>query len=234
MGGEGSMLHMIKSLQYNNGLRRKQNPFEKDWGAGAAIRNALEKAAYASKHKKQWKNAPPKTKPLIDTGPDGANIFALFMVTLAALIGVGYFGVYRSLHFEPAPLPVQERSAAELKKAAEQYAYFTAAGDRWMEEEHWSNAIFEFKKALEYFPGDFAARERLAMALTYQCETSTETCKEALALLHALIEEQPDAENLYYLRGMCYLLLGEDGAGQADFAKAEALEKKPAQPKPSP
>lgn len=218
------MLHMIKSLQYNNGLRRKRNPFDKDWGAGAAIRNALEKAAYTSKHKKKWKNAPPKTKPIIDTGPDGANIFALFMVTLAALIGVGYFGVYRSLHFEPAPLPVQERSAAELKKAAEQYAYFIAAGDRWMEEEHWSNAIFEFKKALEHKPGDFAARERLAMALTYRCSAESGGCEDALALLNALIMEHPEEENLYYHRGMCFLLLGEDGAGRADFAKAEALE----------
>lgn len=81
------MLHMIKSLRYNNGLLQKKNPFKKEWGSAAASREAHGGEPYRETTAENPPRPAGKKKtpnPVYTTG-DPANTRAALLTILAVL-----------------------------------------------------------------------------------------------------------------------------------------------------
>ena len=54
-------------------------------------------------------------------------------------------------------------------KKRSDYLFFIRDGDKYIEEEKWHNAIFQYTEALKLFPKEFDANYRLSLAYSYSC-----------------------------------------------------------------
>lgn len=95
------MLHASKSLEYNRGLLRKENPYEKEWGVKGAYTEEYRLTGYSGEPNADQMpedesirlSKTPIAEPMHTTG-DPANAFALIMLLLAALVVLLGFTVF--------------------------------------------------------------------------------------------------------------------------------------------
>ncbi len=95
------------------------------------------------------------------------------------------------------------------------------AGDVWMKENNWYNAAFEYQKAIELYPSNIDAYQRLVLAYLYECQQIGENCSEALELINKLIAAQPERAALYEIRAMYFLNQRDSVAAELDFQQAD-------------
>lgn len=227
MGGEGSMLHAIKSLAYNNSLRRKTNPFDKQWGTRAAWKHAYTKTATEQPHSCHYDKdtrARVRRKIRLERKRDWSGLVTV-AVLVVLLTGLMVHALVQA-QFEWTPPKYKPTNKAEAAKPAEnaaQYQYFINAGDDWMKQNHWANAAFEYQKALEHFPRDYQAHVRLATIYTYSCKHEQKNCEAAEMLIQRLLSQKPESADLYLLRASLHLARGDEDAATRDFAKADEL-----------
>lgn len=115
-------------------------------------------------------------------------------------ITIGFFIVsfllYNAFRDFSFGLPVFEdekvSNAEKRKMVEEEYLFFLNDGDKWLTKHHYHNAIFQYKKALELLPFEYAANYRLALAYTYRCQNKFTDCEEGKALVDKLKKQFPE------------------------------------------
>lgn len=93
----------------------------------------------------------------------------------------------------------QEKVEQEAKVREENYEYFLKDGDKWLYQNHYRNAIYQYKKALEVMPSDFTAKFHLATAYAYSCQVDQIFCYEAEKLIRELMKIYPESKELQNL-----------------------------------
>ncbi|MEL6810668.1 MAG: hypothetical protein AAFP76_04990 [Bacteroidota bacterium] len=82
------------------------------------------------------------------------------------------------------------KESLEHTKDLDKYFFFVKDGDRWLEEGHYHNAIFQYKKALVVYPSS-DAEFKLAQAYGYHCQYHDRDCEVGLELIQKLQQDFP-------------------------------------------
>lgn len=197
-GGSGVMLHAVRTLRNNRKLLRIKNRFKKersflnlrDMDLGTP-RNGIQVEKISSK---TLKNIGRKVR----SEARSYNLrFACFlMLTLPILI----YGCYFLFH-NYTIVPYTEKEIPDL---TEKYYFFIEDGDRWLKNQKYHNAIFQYKMALSLFPSEFDAQYRLTLAYAYRCEYTFLDCDKGKTALMKLRKQYPNKSELIELKLILY------------------------------
>ncbi|WP_121666181.1 hypothetical protein [Mesonia aquimarina] len=73
------------------------------------------------------------------------------------------------------------------QKKEREYLRLMEEGDHWLTKSHWHNARFDYKKAQEIFPNDYAVNYRILKAYILECENDCNNCNKAKNVLGKMI-----------------------------------------------
>lgn len=199
-GGAGSVMDMIVRYRNNMNMLRKKSLFKKK---SSLFEDAAQQTS-GIQRPLHFKRASPEQlislrRRLQKERKRNRLLTILFVfIILSATL-------YGAFHLLPSG-----KSAAEVawqrendQKRHDLYLYYLQDGDHWLSKRNWFNAVYQYKKAAEVYPGEFDALFRLAMAYTYQCEAEDENCEKAQALVERLIKVQPQNTKLLSLQRDC-------------------------------
>lgn len=199
MGGEGSMANMIASLRFNKNQLRRKRLFKKE----RSFLNLKKEYFKAANGEKNLRNATPselrkiREKVLAHRKYENRIQFVVAFVFIF-VIGILTFKYYRYYKKES-----QEYNRAiesvQFEKKLKKYLFFISDGDKWIGENHWNNAIFQYKEAIKVFPAEFDANYRLAVAYSYTCKYEHTHCEEGIILTAKLKKQFPDKPKILEL-----------------------------------
>ncbi len=190
MGGEGSMMAMIKSLRNNRKLLRKNSRFKK----GRSFLNLKETDLKGATGKPTFnaysKEAIKKIKSKFGRRRKREKVFLIFL----GLIGLFLFVSLGKFLVEDV-LQEHNDSRLELIQNKERlYLKHIEFGDRWFSQGKWKNAIFYYKQGVELYPEDYEINYRVVRAYILKCKDDLENCAEAKALLDDMLLKFLDKE----------------------------------------
>jgi predicted Zn-dependent protease len=223
MGGGSSALDMINSLRFNKNQLNKESRFKKEWGLAG-----IEKS-YTKKESGQLYFKSPTKKEMLEVRRDilvrkrneRLVMFGLWASLFVFVVCGSYYVLTMSA---PRATPVKKEMGPSVEEVKnDRYSYFIGAGDAWMGQNKWYNAAFEYKKALEVYPGNYTAKYRLATAYAYHCQTEGTNCEAFISLINGMVSSYPDKNELYELRASYYYHLGDSALAESDLAKADSL-----------
>jgi len=140
-------------------------------------------------------------------------IILLFM----PILGYGLYHIH--LSFEKEQNWIAQQHQLELETKTEKYLFLITDGDNWLKQNHWHNAIFQYKEAVKLFPSDSDAHYRLALAYTYRCQAEQLNCANAIAQIEELIISQPNNADLYALRASLHYTYGDTVLAAHDYGE---------------
>ncbi|MGB0918459.1 MAG: tetratricopeptide repeat protein [Flavobacteriales bacterium] len=130
----------------------------------------------------------------------------LIVLAFTPFIAIGGYFMIQSI--QESNLQAREFQIARLEAQnlikRKKYADLVLDGDLWLRRNHWHNAIFQYKVALELFPQDYGINNRLAIAYTYRCRAEKQNCPEAKAFIDKIIKAHPDDPKNYELLASYY------------------------------
>jgi hypothetical protein len=219
----GNIQQMINTLRDNKNLLSKESRFKKEWGLAAIGKNYTKKESGQLYFKSPTKKERLEVRRDILVRRKGERL-AMFALWLALFIFVVSATFYILSMDAPAVSPVKKRTYPSDEPTPDmQYTYFIQTGDKWMGQNKWYNAAFEYKKALEVYPGNYTAKYRLATTYAYHCQTEGTNCEAFISLINGMVSSYPDKKELFELRASYYYNLGDSVLAHNDLAKADAL-----------
>ncbi len=133
-----------------------------------------------------------REKTLREHGRQRRKFVIFLMLALPIIIYFGY-KAFHNFSFGFPPLTTKESKSHDFSK---KYLFYINDGDAWLRKWHYHNAIFQYRKALELYPGNYEARYRIAIAYSYQCQYAYEGCEDGKKLVEELKREFPKRSEL--------------------------------------
>lgn len=198
MVGGGSTQAMITILRNNKNLLRKTGMFRQE-KSFLGIKKEYLKAAEGNidlKKASKAELAAIRLKIL----KQRRRKSMLTVSVLISLLTIISFVIYAQIPFDEPIENLNQEKELQIKNKI--CLDLIADGDYWIQERHWHNAIFQYKKALEIFPNDYDINYRLAAAYCYRCEDKAKDCDEAKKLVVKILQDFPDDENVLKLKEM--------------------------------
>ncbi len=200
MAGGGSIAAMITILRNNKLLLRKKSMFKKE----RSFLNTKEKFYTNAETKIFTKKATPhqlkevRNKLNKHRKAEYRKLFLAFgIVTICMAVFVSWSAYSES---DILDYPYQNKEQRAGLNPLDTYQFFIEDGDRWLKEEHWHNAIFQYQEALKLFPNEYDANYRLTLAYSYQCAAQKQHCEDGIKLMHQLSIQNPKKKELMELR----------------------------------
>jgi hypothetical protein len=197
MGFGGSVLAMILTLK--NNARPKRKAFE-------AVKD-FDKNQVHWKTRLKFKTLPKdQLNDLKDKIREDARRkrYKQTIISVILFSTVLIFGIYFINNFiEKQNLIIEANSEQKKnynKDRSEKYLYYLNDGYKWLGEEHYKNAKFQFNQANEIFPEDYRTKIALTTAFVYDCMATNTDCIKAQALLGRIEKEYPNEINVRDLR----------------------------------
>jgi hypothetical protein len=198
MGYGGSVLHMIQSLRYNKSLSKRPKSFSKLREyinqQTEEKRRILDKKVSPKElakirrdiiHKIRVEKKRKKKKVLLST-------IVLSTILLIAFLKLIFFSSFNfSATYKPKVRTTIKKQLS-LKEAEEKFMYYMEDGQKWLAEEHFNNAIFQFKLARDLNPNSYEAQYGLTESYIRKCETLNKDCKKANLELGTLRQNFPN------------------------------------------
>jgi len=208
MPGAGSMDHMVKTIINNAKLLRRKGMFKKERSFLQSNKEdfSTPTGGIPTEAISEEKLASIRTKIIVARKKRNLRlgIFLAISVPLMLIMGFYFFQGY-SLGFDTLENtgPNQVNIATQKAVASEgKYLYYLEDGDLWLQKKSYYNAIFQYKKATELFPSEFAGQYRLAVAYSYQCQYDFEGCKEGMKIVKKLEKAYPDSEEVQAVKAV--------------------------------
>eukprot|EP00237_Pycnococcus_provasolii_P011981 CAMPEP_0205958008 /NCGR_PEP_ID=MMETSP1459-20131121/47371_1 /ASSEMBLY_ACC=CAM_ASM_001120 /TAXON_ID=41880 /ORGANISM="Pycnococcus provasolii, Strain RCC931" /LENGTH=112 /DNA_ID=CAMNT_0053330519 /DNA_START=240 /DNA_END=578 /DNA_ORIENTATION=- len=106
---------------------------------------------------------------------------------MIVVIGIALFliiilGLYVNTEERELVNKENERTAMTSERL-EKYNYYLSSGDEWYHQEKYYNAAFQYRLALEVFPRDPMALEKLIQAYDSNCFYDNRNCGKSEALM---------------------------------------------------
>lgn len=195
LGGGGSMQNMQVMLRNNKNLGRKNSLFKRRLSY-TDIKAKLNKLAEGKVlHEMSEVELQDLRKKLVNE--KRKNLIILTTLALIFTVLISYSSHQFITSFESSKNIEKEKK--EEKKLKEKFNFYITDGDEWLVKEHYKNAIFQYKLAVETYPLNFEARYRLALAYTYRCQFENLDCDEAKLQVFKLNAKFPDNTDLLVL-----------------------------------
>ncbi|MCW5520960.1 hypothetical protein J1N09_14010 [Aureitalea sp. L0-47] len=193
MSVTGSFPGMMSVIRNNARLLRKKKLFKKsrsmfdnkplDFGGKGAIPNEGVDPIVLRRIRERT---------IRERGRRRLKFAAFLIVALPVIFYLGY-KTFHNFSFGLPALTVKENSARDLSK---EFIFYINDGDAWLKKWHYHNALFQYNKALELYPGDYDARYRIAIAYSYQCQYEFTGCEKGKTLVEELKREFPNRSEL--------------------------------------
>ena len=193
MSVTGSFPGMMSVIRNNARLLRKKKLFKKpgsrfdekplDFGGKGAIPNEGADPILLRRIREKTKR---------ERGRTQLKFALLLIIALPIIFFVGYKAFHNFSFGLPALTPKEETR----EKADDKYIFYITEGDAWLQKWHYHNALFQYRKALELYPGNYDARYRIALAYSYQCQYEFKGCEEGKQMVEELKEEFPNRSDL--------------------------------------
>jgi hypothetical protein len=100
----------------------------------------------------------------------------------AALFILITFGLYVNTEHREFLLE-ESRQTERTSERLKEYNYYISSGDDWFNQEKYYNAAYQYRLALEVFPRDSIAREKLIKAYDSNCFYDNRNCGKSEALM---------------------------------------------------
>src|SRR5690554_227695 len=193
LGGFGSLNHMIITLRNNKNLLSKKRSYFKPSNYQTlkneyynTVGNAfnIQKATPEQLHSIRQKIIENRKK-------EWRKLILLFSVLLP-LICFGLYALFANFSFGFPKNEMEVNNEIVEDKSAEKYLFYIEDGDRWVARKNYSNAIFQYQKALELHPNNFDATYRLALGYSYRCQYNFEDCDVGMRLISGLERQFPN------------------------------------------
>ena len=218
-------MHMISSYRSNRKLRQKKSFFERDRTFLNAKKEYIKAAGNVDvKTATKEQLSAIRAKIILQRKRDSIKA----AIIILALVPIVIFGVVKARQSYISSQEFAMEKNAEVRKAEDtikrnKYLECIDDGDKWLRKNHWHNAIFQYRAALNLYPSDFDANYRLVLALTYRSQQTNQSNSEALNLVNKLIKSRPDDVDLYKVRTSLYYVMGDTIKADADFKTIDRL-----------
>lgn len=201
MSFAGSVLAMIQTLKNNARPKRKAfSSWEKDQNERISQKTKLRFKEVSAEELQNIKEKIRKEARL-----RRKRTYAAAIIVILALMGLGtfitikYSGTYTKpvfpLHISEVPSMEKKREASK-SKLNKKILFQLNDGYKWLEEEHYKNAIFQFQATLAIDPENEKAKFGLLYALVYDCLINETACQRAEAYYASMSNEFKGHPNL--------------------------------------
>lgn len=184
MAGEGFSKHASTSSRENRNLRRKKSMFKKERTFLNQKSSQIKTNVQEIITKKPSRYELSKIKEAVLNDRRKQFITSLWVVFVCAFV----FWYFTDMAFESqkefVERSVEEVEARNYQEELKQYNYLIESGDEWYNQEKYYNAAFQYRLALEIFPKDTIAFERLMIAYDLNCLNSKRNCGKSDELQH--------------------------------------------------
>ncbi|NER14739.1 hypothetical protein GWK08_14880 [Leptobacterium flavescens] len=194
----GSAQGMVTSIRDNKKLLRRKSMFKKE----RSFLNTNKDSIKVDRGQVNEKKASSKLlkrireKVLRERKIEKYNTLLILLLFSPLFI----FLIYTSFGSNDKDLAYAEyQEKIKFDKNYDKYLFFISDGDKWYEERHWNNAVFQYKKALQLFPNEFNASYRLLQAYNSKCQNKSKDCHKGLEIAERLSKEFPENTELLKL-----------------------------------
>tara|TARA_R100000935_G_scaffold21876_1_gene40346 strand:+ start:19041 stop:19643 length:603 start_codon:yes stop_codon:yes gene_type:complete len=172
MPGEGHILAMIQSLRYNRSLLRRKGMYPREKQFLNLKKESLRARNGTIESKKVSKEVLLRIRKKMAKQRKKENLL-LVCIALVLVSIVMFYGFKFVAHQSSTVDTFQLEKETEKNN---QYLFYIVDGDAWFSKRKWHNAVFQYKKALALYPGDYDAMFRLTRAMSYHCQEKGKDC----------------------------------------------------------
>jgi len=185
MAGEGFSKHASTVLRENRNLRRKKSMFKKERTflnhKSSEIKTHIDEVV--TKKPSKYELSKIRTSVLQDRRKE--VILSVWIVLICAFL----LWVFADMAYKSQAENVI-RSAAEVEvenfqEKLDKYNYLISSGDEWYESEKYYNAAFQYRLALEIFPNDTVAYDKLISAYDLNCMHNNRNCGKSQEVIES-------------------------------------------------
>jgi len=201
------MMHMIITLRNNKKLLRRKGMFKKE---RSFLQSNKEDYATSNIGIASQEVAPEVLEKIrlktIKERKRRNRKFAFLLCIIMPIIGyLGYLFLnnfsFGFAHLDNYGSEIPKEKTSLIAKN-DNYQYLLTDGDSWLRKRHYKNAIFQYKKALEIFPSEYAAHYRLALAYSYHCQYDFEGCEEGMEVVKKIEKAYPNSEEIQQVKAV--------------------------------
>lgn len=176
-GGYGNIQPLLRN---NKNLLRKKSIFKKG-NSPADKKKNLEglyqgELSFKKVSKYQLNRVKRSIRTQIQNDNKKLQIALIVILTTATAISIGLFIYFKAIANEKALKNNELNKKEYLDKYLPKFNFVIQDGDRWLAKKQYKNAIYQYNKALEYFPDNSLAKEKLNIAYKERCKYSNIDC----------------------------------------------------------
>lgn len=225
-GAGGSIQDMIVRYRYNMNQLRRKNRFKKERTFRNINPEDIKIPNTKIKTKKATKEQLEKIKKrtIREEKKEKYVQITLLLVSIV-LFSFLVFKIYSRIS-ESNKNEILNQQQLQTSQALEKYNNYIeliTGGDKYLKQNLWSNALLYYTEALELFPQDYDAKYRIALVLTYKCQSKNKNCNDAKIILDSLINVYPKKSELFELRASYYYILGDSLKAEQDYNTIDKL-----------
>mmetsp|Transcript_15970 Transcript_15970/g.23527 ORF Transcript_15970/g.23527 Transcript_15970/m.23527 type:complete len:190 (-) Transcript_15970:631-1200(-) len=183
MAGEGFARHGSTSLNENRKLIKRRKLFDKERSflnlKNKVFHKDSEGIALKSLSKKERRHYRAKTKRSYAKDIFYTRLIVIIGITLFVIMS---FSLYLNTSKRELVIEGHQQTARTTKRLKE-YNYYINSGDAWYNQKKYYNAAFQYRLALEVFPKDSIALEKLIQAYDANCFYDQRNCGKSEALM---------------------------------------------------
>ena len=185
MAGEGFSKHASTSLRDNRNLRRKKSMFKKERSFLNQKSSEIKTNVDHIVTKKPSKYQLSKIREGIIDDRRKQMITSIWVVLICVLLF--WFFTDRAYESQRQSVirSVSEVETVDFQEQLEKYNYLISSGDEWYSKEKYYNAAFQYRLALEVFPKDTIAYEKLISAYDSNCFYNKRNCGKSEELIES-------------------------------------------------
>lgn len=196
MGYGGSVLHMITTLRNNKSLSRRPKAFSK---LREQINQQTDKKRFVLDKKASPEELAKIRKEIIQQirieqkrkKKVLLSTISLSTILLLVFIKLAFFSSFNfSMTYKPKERTTTKKLSTEEKAA--KLIFSIEDGQKWLNENHFNNAIYQFKLAKEIDPNSYEAQVGLTESYLKKCKLLNEDCEEAKLELDNLTRNFPN------------------------------------------
>lgn len=176
-GGYGSIKPILRN---NKNLLRKKSIFKKE-GSPSEKKKELKglfKGKLSFLKKSNYELNRVKRRIRLKIKEEEKKLRIYFSLTLIALtlISIPLLIQFRDAQKEINQRNIAIKKEAYNKKYLPKFNFVIQDGDQWLAKKKYKNAIYQYNKALEYFPKNSLAKEKLILAYQERCKNVNIDC----------------------------------------------------------
>ncbi len=186
MAGEGFARHGSTSLQENRRLLNRKKLFEKE----RSFLNLKNQVFHQNSNGILSKNLTKQERKRYRNKTIRSYAKDEFYTRMIAMFGaVLFLVIILSLYIRTGRHEItikENKQKYEITEKRNSYNYYITSGNEWYDQKKFYNAAFQYRLALEVFPEDSLAREKLIQAYDSNCFYDNRNCGKSEALMNSL------------------------------------------------